>query len=62
MVEIFSGRKLKVTSLPGDDDLLVCIRGEKGNLLLITELEMYLKALMVARENEVAEERTRAKR
>ena len=38
MLEIFSARKLKVGSLPSDGNLLVCVRGHKGDLILITEL------------------------
>jgi len=44
LVKILSARKLKLASLPNDEDFLVCARGDKGNLLFIKELEQYLKA------------------
>ena len=43
MIEIFSAQKLEVASLPGEDDFLICVRGEKGTVLFITELAKYLK-------------------
>lgn len=44
MIEIFPASKVLVDSLNGREKLLVCVRGEKGSLLFITELEKYLKA------------------
>lgn len=44
MIEIFPASKVLVDSLNASEKLLVCVRGEKGTLLFITELEKYLKA------------------
>lgn len=44
MIEIFPASKVLVDSLNTSEDLLVCVRSEKGTLLFITELEKYLKA------------------
>ena len=44
MIEIFPASKVLVDSLNASEELLVCLRGEKGTLLFITELGKYLKA------------------
>jgi len=43
MIEIFAASKVLVDSLNTSDELLVCVRGEKGTVLFITELKKYLK-------------------
>ena len=44
MIEIFPASKVLVDSLNAKEELLVCVRGEKGTVLFITELAKYLKA------------------
>ena len=44
MIEIFPASKVLVDSLRTSDELLVCVRGEKGTILFVTELTRYLKA------------------
>ena len=43
MIEIFPASKLQVASSAASEQLLVCVRGEKGTVLYITELAKYLK-------------------